>query len=49
MVEDLRALEETRLEQREDWIAFGLFFMLIGGVDGLRLGPSRRLPRGRRY
>lgn len=32
-VEDLRALEETRLGQREDWIALGLFLMLIGGVD----------------
>lgn len=34
VVEDLRSLEETRKEQREDWIALGLFFMLIGGVDG---------------
>ena len=34
IVEDLRSLEETRKEQREDWIALGLFFMLIGGVDG---------------
>ena len=32
-VEDLRALEETRSGQREDWIALGLFMMLIGGVD----------------
>ena len=32
-VEDLRALENTRIGQREDWIALGLFFMLIGGVD----------------
>jgi hypothetical protein len=32
-IEDLRALEETRAGQREDWIALGLFFMLIGGVD----------------
>jgi len=32
-VEDLRALEETRAGQRDDWIALGLFFMLIGGVD----------------
>jgi hypothetical protein len=34
VVEDLRSLEVTRQEQREDWIALGLFFMLIGGVDG---------------
>lgn len=34
IVEDLRSLEVTRQEQREDWIALGLFFMLIGGVDG---------------
>lgn len=33
-IEDLRALEETRTGQREDWIALGLFLMLIGGVDG---------------
>lgn len=32
-VEDLRSLEETRLGQREDWLALGLFLMLIGGVD----------------
>ena len=32
-VEDLRALEVTRSGQREDWIALGLFMMLIGGVD----------------
>ena len=34
VIEDLRSLEVTRKEQREDWIALGLFFMLIGGVDG---------------
>jgi hypothetical protein len=33
-IEDLRALEEARTGQREDWIALGLFLMLIGGVDG---------------
>ncbi|MGD2122124.1 MAG: DUF5683 domain-containing protein [Gemmatimonadota bacterium] len=33
-IEDLRALEETRSGQREDWVALGLFLMLIGGVDG---------------
>jgi hypothetical protein len=32
-VEDLRALETTRIGQREDWIALGLFLMLIGGAD----------------
>jgi hypothetical protein len=32
-VEDLRALDETRVGQREDWVALGLFMMLIGGVD----------------
>jgi len=32
--EDLTALRETRADQREDWIALGLFLMLIGGVDG---------------
>ena len=32
-IEDLRALEATRIGQREDWIALGLFLMLIGGAD----------------
>ncbi len=32
-VEDLRALKESRLDQREDWLALGIFLMLIGGVD----------------
>lgn len=32
-VEDLRTLRETRLDQREDWLALGIFLMLIGGVD----------------
>jgi len=32
-VEDLRALEDTRVGQREDWVALGLFLMLIGGAD----------------
>ena len=32
-VEDLRALEEVRTDQREDWIALGLFLILLSGVD----------------
>jgi len=32
-VEDLRGLEEARLDQREDWIALGIFFLLLGGAD----------------
>jgi hypothetical protein len=32
-VEDLRALEEVRNDQREDWIALGLFLVLLSGVD----------------
>ncbi|MGW8267685.1 MAG: DUF5683 domain-containing protein [Longimicrobiales bacterium] len=32
-VDDLRGLEEARLDQREDWIALGLFFLLLGGAD----------------
>jgi hypothetical protein len=32
-VEDLRALEEVRADQREDWIALGLFLVLLSGVD----------------
>lgn len=26
-------LEQIRLQQREDWLAFGLFFLLLGGAD----------------
>jgi hypothetical protein len=26
-------LEEIRRQQREDWIAFGVFFLLLGGAD----------------
>jgi hypothetical protein len=33
LVEDLRTLEEVRGDQREDWIALGLFLMLLSGVD----------------
>ncbi len=32
-VEDARALEESRTQQREDWLAFGLFMLLLGGAD----------------
>ncbi|MEZ4414579.1 MAG: DUF5683 domain-containing protein [Gemmatimonadota bacterium] len=32
-VEEMRALEEARLSQREDWLAFGLFMLLLGGAD----------------
>ena len=33
LVADLRALEEARGDQREDWIALGIFMMLLSGVD----------------
>jgi hypothetical protein len=33
LVADLRALEEVRNEQREDWIALGVFLVLLSGVD----------------
>ncbi|MFC1575722.1 DUF5683 domain-containing protein [Gemmatimonadota bacterium] len=32
-VEELQALEDTRVEQREDWIALGVFFLFLGGAD----------------
>ena len=32
-VEDARALEEGRTQQREDWLAFGIFMVLLGGAD----------------
>lgn len=28
-----RGLEESRKQQREDWVALGLFVLLLGGVD----------------
>jgi hypothetical protein len=33
VIEDLRSLEVTRSEQREDWIALGIFFLFLGGAD----------------
>lgn len=32
-VADARLLEESRTQQREDWLAFGLFMLLLGGAD----------------
>ncbi len=32
-IEDLRALESSRSEQREDWLALGIFFLFLGGAD----------------
>ncbi len=32
-VADAVNLEELRLQQREDWITFGLYFLLLGGAD----------------
>jgi hypothetical protein len=32
-VEDSRALVEARENQREDWVALGLFLLLLGGAD----------------
>lgn len=32
-VEDLRLLEVSRAEQREDWIALSVFFLFLGGAD----------------
>ena len=33
VLEDLRGLEEARSEQREDWLALGIFFLFLGGAD----------------
>ncbi len=30
---DLRGLKEARGEQREDWVALGIFFLFLGGAD----------------
>jgi hypothetical protein len=30
---DLRGLEEARRQQREDWLALGIFLMLLSGAD----------------
>jgi len=32
-VEDLRALEVARGEQRQDWLALGIFLVFLGGAD----------------
>jgi hypothetical protein len=32
-LQELLGLEEARGRQREDWMAFGIFLMLISGVD----------------
>ena len=32
-VEDIRRLIDSRLEQRQDWVAYTLFFTLASGVD----------------
>ncbi len=32
-VEDLVALEGSRSEQRQDWMALGIFFLFLGGAD----------------
>lgn len=32
-VEDLRALRESRLQQREDWVALGIFLLFLSGAD----------------
>ena len=32
-LEDLRALEESRRQQREDWLALGIFLLLLSGAD----------------
>jgi hypothetical protein len=32
-VETQRELEEARSQQREDWLAFGIFMLLLGGAD----------------
>lgn len=33
VLEDLRGLEEARGDQREDWVALGIFFLFLGGAD----------------
>lgn len=33
LLEDLRGLEDARSEQREDWMALGIFFLFLGGAD----------------
>ena len=32
-VTDAENLEQIRLQQREDWLSFGLFLLLLGGAD----------------
>jgi hypothetical protein len=43
-VTDARALVEARSQQREDWLAFGLFMVLIGGADAFVAGHLADFP-----
>ena len=43
-VAEMTALEEARSQQREDWIAFGLFMLLLGGADAFVSAHLRDFP-----
>jgi len=43
-VAEMTALEEARAQQREDWIAFGLFMLLLGGADAFVSAHLRDFP-----
>jgi len=43
-VMDARDLVSTRSQQREDWLAFGLFMLLIGGADAFVAGHLTDFP-----
>ncbi len=43
-VAEMTALEEARAEQREDWIAFGLFMLFLGGADAFVSAHLRDFP-----
>ncbi|MFQ5536706.1 MAG: DUF5683 domain-containing protein [Gemmatimonadota bacterium] len=43
-VEDARALEESRAQQQEDWIAFGLFALFLSGADAYVSAHLKNFP-----
>ena len=43
-VEDARGLVDSRGQQREDWLAFGIFMLVVGGADAFVAGHLADFP-----
>jgi len=43
-VDDARGLLESRSQQREDWLAFGIFMLFLGGADAFVAGHLADFP-----